>query len=126
MNKHDDGIPQTIEAYIARQPEKYKPTLFELYTIIKSIVPQAAESISYQVPSFKYHYMLVGFGVTKDFCSLYTMSSGLTKKLKDELKGIKVAGSTLHFVPGEPLPVSVIEKIVITRMQENEIRYIKK
>lgn len=126
MSMHNDISPQTIAEYIAMQPEKFKPALHELYNIIRSLAPQATESISYQVPSFKYYYMLVGFGVTKDFCSLYTMSSDLTKRLKDELKGIKVIGSTLHFIPSEPLPVSIIEKIVITRMQENELKFMKK
>jgi uncharacterized protein YdhG (YjbR/CyaY superfamily) len=126
MSRHNEATPQTIEEYIAMQPEKFKPMLHELYNVIKSLAPQATESISYQVPSSKYYYMLVGFGVTKDFCSLYTMSSDLTKRLKDELKDIKVTGSTLHFVPQEPLPVNVIEKVVMTRMQENEIKFMNK
>ena len=59
-------------------------------------------------------------------CYLYPMSSTLTKKMGDELKGIKISGTTLHFLPGEPLPKAVIEKIVITRMQENELKAIGK
>ena len=64
--------------------------------------------------------MLVGMGVTKNYCSLYPMSTGLNKKLKEELKGIRVSGTTLHFLPGEPLPVDLIKRIVTLRMQENE------
>ena len=120
MSRYNTVSPQNIDEYIALQPDEFKPMLHELRTIIKSIVPQATESISYMVPCFKYHYMLVGIGVTQKYCSLYPMSTGLTKKLKDELKGVKVSGTTLHFKPDEPLPVDLIKRIVTLRMQENE------
>jgi len=122
MNRHNETEPQSIDEYIAIQPEQFQPGLHELRAIIRSLVPQAEEMISYQVPCFKYHYMLVGLGVNKKYLSLYPMSSGLTKKLGDELKGIKLSGTTLHFTPGEPLPKALIEKIVTLRMQENELK----
>ena len=125
MKGHDETA-QIIDNYIATQPEAFQATLHELRSIIRSIAPQATELISYQVPSFKWHYMLVGFGVNKKFCSLYPMSSTLTQKITDELKGIKISGTTLHFVPGQPLPKALIEKIVRARMQENEIKALKK
>jgi uncharacterized protein YdhG (YjbR/CyaY superfamily) len=70
--------------------------------------------------------MLVGFGVTNKYCSLYTMSSGLTKKLKEELKELRVSGTTLHFLPGESLPIEMIKRIVAIRMRENEVKAMSK
>jgi uncharacterized protein YdhG (YjbR/CyaY superfamily) len=104
------------------QLETFRPTLEELRAIIKSVVPKAEESIRYQIPGFKYHYMLVGIGANKKYCSLYTMSSTLLKELKDELKGVTVSGMTLHFLPGSKLPVTLIKKIVKMRAKENEIK----
>ena len=112
--------PQDIDEYITMQPEEFRPVLHELRAIIKSLVPQATESISYQVPCFKYHYMLVGIGVNKNFCSLYTMSPPLVKKLKSELNIVKISGATIHFQPGEPLPIDLVKRIITLRMQENE------
>ena len=126
MSRHNEVEPNTIDKYIAMQPEPFRAGLLELRSIIRSLVPQAEEMISYQVPCFKFHYMLVGIGVNKKYLSLYPMSSALTKKMGDDLKGIKISGTTLHFVPGEPLPKAVIEKIVITRLQENELKAIAK
>jgi uncharacterized protein YdhG (YjbR/CyaY superfamily) len=126
MSRYNEAEPQTIDEYIAMQPEVFQPTLHELRSIIRSVAPQATELISYQVPSFKWHYMLVGFGVNKKFCSLYPMSSSLTEKMADELKGIRISGTTLHFLPGETLPVDVIKKIVLMRLQENELKAMKK
>ena len=122
MSRHNESQPQTIDEYIAMQPGAFQPMLQELRAIIKSIAPQAEELISYQVPSFKWHYMLVGFGVNKKFCSLYPMSTSINQKMADELNGIKISGTTLHFVPGQPLPTELIKKIVSTRVQENETK----
>jgi len=126
MSRHNEKTPENIDEYIAMQPEDFQPTLHQLRSIIRSLAPQATESISYQVPCFKHYYMLVGIGVNKNFSSLYTMSPLLVKKMKDDLKGIKLSGATIHFPPGEPLPVPLIEKIVRARMQENEIKAISK
>ena len=122
MSRLNDTEPQTIDEYIAMQSEDFQPALHELRAIIRSVAPQAEELISYQVPSFKWHYMLVGFGVSKKFCSLYPMSTSINQKMAEELRGIKLSGTTLHFTPDEPLPVELIKKIVLTRMQENEIK----
>jgi uncharacterized protein YdhG (YjbR/CyaY superfamily) len=126
MSRHNETEPQTIDEYITMQPEAFQPRLHELRTIIKSIAPQAKELISYQVPAFKLHYMLVGFGINKRFCSLYPMSTSINQKMADELKGIKISGTTLHFAPDQPLPIDLIKKIVLTRMQENEIKALSK
>jgi uncharacterized protein YdhG (YjbR/CyaY superfamily) len=126
MSRHNEVTPQTIDEYIAMQPEAFQPTLHELHSIVRSLAPQATESISYQVPCFKHHYMLVGIGVNKNFSSLYTMSPPLVKKMKDDLKDIKLSGATIHFPPGKPLPVALIQKIVRARMQANEIKAMSK
>ena len=126
MSRHNAVEPKTTDEYIEMQPAEFQPGLNQLRAIIKGLVPQAAESISYQVPCFKYHYMLVGIGMNKKYLSLYPMSSGLGKKLSDELKGTRISGTTLHFAPGEPLPKQLIEKIVTLRMQENELKAMRK
>jgi len=110
----------SVDEYIGRQPEPFQESLREIRAIIQSEIPAAEERISYQIPCFKYLYMLVGFGVTKNACSLYTMNPDLVAKMKDELKGVKYSGATIHFPPGEPLPEMLIRKIVRTRVKENE------
>ena len=116
----------TTDEYIALQPRQFRAGLNELRAIILSVVPQAVESISYQVPCFKYHYMLVGIGVNKSAVSFYTMSPPLVKQLKEELKGVKTSGATLHFPPLKPLPVALIKKIVQLRAQQNELMALSK
>ncbi|GAA4314768.1 iron chaperone [Mucilaginibacter gynuensis] len=125
----DTPIPKTIDEYIAQQPEAFRETLTELRAIIKGLVPQATETISYRVPCFKYLYMLVGMGVNKNSCSMYVMSPPLLKQMQSELKqhkNIKVAGSTIHFTLRLPLPLELIQQIVLARVAENELLYRQK
>ena len=70
--------------------------------------------------------MLVGIGANKKYCSLYTMSSKLVKQIKDELTSCKMSGTTLHFSPDEPLPTEIITRIVLARVQENELLAVKR
>lgn len=111
---------QIFDDYLEKLEEEFKPCLIKLREIILSIIPSTEESFSYQVHCFKHVYMLCGIGVTKCFCSFYTMSPPLMKKMKEELKGYNVSGATVHFKPDEPLPEDVIRKIVLTRVSDNE------
>jgi len=112
--------PKDTDEYIAMLPAPFRATLEKLRTLIQSIAPEAQEMVSYQIPCFKYYYMLVGIGANKQYCSLYTMSPPLVAAMKAELKGVKVSGATIHFEPDAPLPLALIKKIVRARMQENK------
>jgi len=112
--------PYEFNDYLLTQPTEFWSCLTELRNLIRSIVPDAAEVFSYQVHCFKQIYMLVGIGTTSEYCSFYTMSSKLVKQIKNELKGYKMSGMTLHFKPDEPLPVDIVTRIVLMRLQENE------
>jgi uncharacterized protein YdhG (YjbR/CyaY superfamily) len=127
MSRMNAMPARSIDEYITMQPDAYRPVLEKLFTIIKSAALQAEELISYQIPSFKYYYMLVGFGVNKKYCSFYTMSPTLVKAMKEELKTVKLSGATIHFSPDEKLPIELIRKIVKARMKENkELAKLKK
>jgi uncharacterized protein YdhG (YjbR/CyaY superfamily) len=122
----EDDQPYLFSNFLLTQDSQFRPCLTELYALIKSIIPGAEETFSYQVHCFKYIYMLVGIGTNKKYCSLYTMSSKLVKQMKNELAGCKLSGMTLHFNPEEPLPTEIITRIVLARIQENEVLAMKK
>jgi len=114
--------PGNVDAYIAALSSELRPTLEELRAIIRALVPDAVETISYGIIAYKHLYMLVGIGVTRRAVSLYTMSPGLVAAMKDQLGGEEVSGATIHFKPGAPLPTTLIGQVVAARVQENEER----
>ena len=58
--------PKDIDSYIAEQSEEVQPILQKLRQTIKKAAPKAEEVISYQMPAFKYHGMLVYFAANKN------------------------------------------------------------
>jgi uncharacterized protein YdhG (YjbR/CyaY superfamily) len=121
MKPEKDNPEYSFSSFLLTQEPQFRHCLTRLHQLIKSVVPVAEETFSYQVHCFKYIYMLVGIGTTKQYCSLYTMSGKLVKQIKDELAGCKISGMTVHFNPDEPLPVDIITRIVLARVQENEV-----
>ena len=122
MSKIEENpLSEIFSNYLSSQDIRFRQCLIDLRNLIKSIIPDAEETFSYQVHCFKHIYMLVGIGANQQFCSLHTMSPQLAKQVKSEYPELKVSGATIHFKPNEPLPVEIIRQIAATRIRENEI-----
>ncbi|MBC7861612.1 MAG: DUF1801 domain-containing protein [Bacteroidia bacterium] len=102
------------------QPEKKVQIVLEkLRHTIRTTAPAAEELISYGMPAYKLHGMLVYFAAFKNHCSFFPGNSSLVKELQDELKPYKTAKGTIQFTVEKPLPASLVKKIVKLRMKEN-------
>src|SRR6202035_605446 len=110
---------KNFEEYIDAQPKDRKAMLVQIREVVKSVIPEAEEVISYQIPCFIYFGMLVGFGVQLKGCSFYTMNPTLLNSFSEALTGLHYSGSTIHFDPKKKLPVTLIKKIVRQRIKEN-------
>lgn len=116
----------TIDDYIDFQNIELRKPLIEIRTFIKSIIPEAEECISYQIPSFKYHGMLVGFGSRKNGISFYFMNANLFTIFKNELDGYRGTKSALHLEIDKPLPIELLSKLIKYRISENTEQFTKK
>jgi len=110
---------KNIDSYIAVQPKEVKPYLENLRRTIKSVAPEAEEVISYNMPAFKYHGMLVGFAAAKNHCGFYPWTSRTVEQFKDDLKDFSTSKGAIRFSMEKPLPVALVKKIVKARMKEN-------
>lgn len=107
-----------IDAYISHQPEKTREILEKIRQTIKSVAPKAEEVISYQMPAFKYHGMLVYFAAFKNHIGFYSLPSG-NNEFKKELSIYKSGKGSVQFPLDKPIPYALIKKIVKFRMKEN-------
>lgn len=105
------------DSYLALQPEKARDVLEKLRQTIKSSAPEAEEVISYGLPAFRYHGMLVYFAAFKNHCSFFPGS--IVEKMKNELKNYKTSKGTIQFTAEKPLPTALVKKIVKARVKEN-------
>ena len=70
------GPPKDIDEYIARFSAGVRAILEEVQTTIRTAAPEAKETISYQMPAFKQHDILVYFAAWKKHIGLYPPVSG--------------------------------------------------
>jgi uncharacterized protein YdhG (YjbR/CyaY superfamily) len=112
--------PKSFAEYLQNIPEESKPKLLELMAIIKEVVPQAQEAISYGIPTYKYLGTLVAVGVAKKHVSFYTMSSETLRHFETQLQGMDYSSGTIRFKFDAVLPKNLIQEIVKIRMEDNE------
>lgn len=110
-----------VDDYLAALPKEKRAALEKLRKIIRSVVPDAREVISYGMPVFKYKTRsLVGFAAFKDHCSFFPMSPSVMEAHKDELKPYETAKGTIRFPANKPLPAALVKTLVKARIAENE------
>lgn len=112
----------SVDDYLKPLPRGVRAALQKLRRTIKSAAPDAAEVISYRIPAYKHHGMLVGFAAFKDHCSFFVKSPKLMNAHKTELARYKTAKGTIHFAPTKPLPAALVKKLVKARIAENEAK----
>jgi uncharacterized protein YdhG (YjbR/CyaY superfamily) len=113
----------TIDEYLEKLPTEDRESLERLRNIIKSIVPDATEEISYQIPVFRHSgKYLVGFGASKKFCSFYVMNGSFVYEHQTELADYECTKSAIHFTSQKPLPAALVKKIVKARLEQNFTR----
>jgi uncharacterized protein YdhG (YjbR/CyaY superfamily) len=118
--KKSSGPAKDIDDYLARVPEEARNALAKLRKTIKAAAPKATEVISYQIPAYKHHGLLVGFAASTGHCTFHIMSVAVTRAHADDLKGYKTGKASIRFVPDKPLPAALVTKLVKARIAENE------
>lgn len=114
------GKPQTHEEYLAGLGEDKRAALEELRKTIREAAPDAEEVISYQLPAFRLDgRVLVAFGATAKHCAFYPMSASTVEAHRDELEDYDTGKGTIRFQADNPLPASLVRKLVEARIAEN-------
>ena len=117
-SKKPAGKPATPDAYLATLTDDKRAALQRLRKVIKSAAPKAEECITYGIPGFRLDgKFLVAYGAGANYCSFYPGS--VVQKLKKELKNYDTSKGTVRFSPADPLPSSLVRKLVRLRVAEN-------
>ena len=116
-----DTSTNDIDKYIASFPAEVQILLKQVRAIIKTAAPDAEEKISYGMPGYKmYGKPLVYFAAFAKHIGFYALPSG-HNAFADELSGYKQGKGSVQFPINEPLPLELIARIVIFRMNENHL-----
>jgi len=108
---------KTVDEYIESFPSSVQNILEKIRLTIKKSAPDAIETISYQMPTFKLNgKILVHFAAWKNHIGFYPTPSG-TEEFKKELSLFKGGKGSVQFSINEPIPYDLIRKIVIFRVK---------
>jgi uncharacterized protein YdhG (YjbR/CyaY superfamily) len=89
-----------------------------LRTAIQGAAPEAVESIAYQMPAYKYKgKVLIYFGAAKQHVAVYGASMA---EHAAEFARYSTSKGTIRFPLDEPIPTTLVKKLVKTRMVEIE------
>jgi len=87
--------------------------------MIKEILPDVTEVISYGLPAFKYQgKVLVGYGASKNHCAVYLFSSSILEQFNEKISGFDYSKGTLRFKINSPLPSDLIQELIQAKIKE--------
>ena len=110
---------ETVDEYIAVQPEAAQIVLGHVRSAIHRALPNAEEVISYKMPAYRFHGEIVlYFAGWKRHYSLYPAGERLIAAFEDQLAPYKISKGTIQFPLSEPVPTKLIERIAKFRAKE--------
>jgi uncharacterized protein YdhG (YjbR/CyaY superfamily) len=109
---------EDVDSYIAIFPKDVQAALEQVRNAIKISAPKAEEVISYNMPAFKYHGVLVYFAGYKSHIGFYCLPSG-HKAFEKELSIYKQGKGSVQFPLDKSMPLALIKKMVKFRVKEN-------
>jgi uncharacterized protein YdhG (YjbR/CyaY superfamily) len=112
------GKPTSIDDYLSRLTPDKRAALEKLRRAIKAAAPRVEECISYQLPAFRLDgKVLVWFGAATNHCSFFPGAAPIKAHAAD-LEKYETSKGTIRFSPDQPLPATLVRKLVKTRVEE--------
>jgi len=113
--------PKDIDSYISQFPADVQAILRKVRATIRHAAPEAKETISYLMPAFKQHGILVYFAGWQKHIGLYPPISG-DKALEKAVARYAGPKGNLQFPLDEPIPYDLIERLVRLRVKQDSAK----
>jgi len=98
-----------IDEYIDNYPESVQKILQQIRETIHAAAPDAAEKISYGIPTFTFHGNLVHFAAYEHHIGFYPGARAIPE-FSEELKSYNTSKGTIQFPIDKPIPLDLITK----------------
>lgn len=102
--------PETIDEYIAAQPEAAQPHLNAVRDAIRAALPDAEERIAWSMPNFRKEHNIIQFAGFKNHVGLYPGAEAV-EEFAGRLKGYKTNKGTIQLPYSRPVPSELIADI---------------
>ncbi len=109
----------TIKEYEASLPAHSIEVLRTLRKTIAGVIPGIQETISYNIPTFKYEgKIIVSVGVWQEHIGMYPVPSG-SAAFNKAIERYRQGKSSARFPINESLPVKLIKTFILQRLERN-------
>jgi|SRR5688572_7560901 uncharacterized protein YdhG (YjbR/CyaY superfamily) len=112
---------QAVDSYIAGFPRPVQARLRKVRATIRANARQATEVISYRIPAYRQHGMLVYFAGFKGHIGFFPPVRGNAALEKAAARYAGPKGN-LRFSHDEPLPLGLIGRIVRLKVRQDGAR----
>lgn len=107
----------TVDEYLAGVPSDVRPILEEIRALVKRTVPDAQETISYQMPAFRSERVFFFYAAFKKHIGIYPPLHG-DEALEQELMPYRGEKGNLKFPLGRPMPYDLIARVAAALAQQ--------
>lgn len=102
--------PETIEEYIAAQPEEVQQYLRVIRGTLRTVLPDVEERISLSMPIYWRGHNIIHFAGFKKHVGLYPGPQAV-REFAERLEEYKTSKGTIQFPYSRPVPVELISDI---------------
>jgi uncharacterized protein YdhG (YjbR/CyaY superfamily) len=112
------GPTSTVDGYVAALPDEVRARMDALRRVLRSVVPDVEETISYAMPTFVLDGRpLVHVAAWKHHIGLYPLPP-LDATLEREVAPWRGAEDAMTLPHTEPLPVDLVERVVTVLLEQ--------
>ncbi len=101
--------PKTIDEYIYQQDKEKQDDLFLIRNILKEVLFDAEERISWGMPTYWKEYNIIHFAASKRHIGLY-VDKDVVEHFKEGLKDYEIHNGTIHISYGN-IDINLIQQI---------------
>ena len=116
--KRAESHPETIDAYIATFPPRVRTILRKIRRVVRAAAPEAREAISYRMPAFKGHGVLLYFAAFQNHIGVFPPIEG-DARLEKAVAPYAGEKGNLRFPLDRPIPYELIERIARLRVKQD-------
>jgi len=114
-------VPTNVDEYIAVAAPAARPLLEEIRRVVRAAAPEAEELISYRMPAFRQHGILIYFAAFKQHIGVFPPVSG-DARLAQALAPYAGPKGNLKFPMDGKLPSALLRRIVKLRLAQDLAR----
>jgi uncharacterized protein YdhG (YjbR/CyaY superfamily) len=116
----------SVSDYLNDQPSLQKERLEAIRSLVKRLVPEATEKLSYNMPAFFYGGVLLYYAAHKNHIGFYPGSVSSLEHFSGELKSYKTSKGTVQIQNSEELPLELLGRIIIYRHKEKQMKLLSR